>query len=66
MQEAEREGEQEAEKDAANEMIMNLSGLKDNEFKERVQHKYRGRIRFSGDEKNGIEDDKERMDDDAQ
>ena len=66
MQEAQKEAYEEAEKAAANEMIMNLSGLKDNEFKERVQHEYRGRIRFSGDEKNGIEDDKERMDDDAQ
>ncbi|MCI6998689.1 MAG: hypothetical protein MR936_18440, partial [Eubacterium sp.] len=66
MQEAQKEAYEEAEKAAANEMIMNLSGLKDNDFNERVEHEYRGRIRFSGDEKNGIEDDKERKDEDAQ
>lgn len=65
MQEARKEAYEEAEKSAANEMIMNLSGLKENDFNERVEHEYQGRIRFSGDEKKGIEDDKEGKDEDV-
>ena len=65
MQEAQKEAYEEAEKSAANNMIMNLSGLKENEFNERVEHEYQGRIRFSRDEKKGIEDDKEGKDEDV-
>lgn len=49
--------QKDAEKEAANEMLMDLSGLNDQDFEQKMENQYQGRIRFTSDDRDVLDND---------
>ena len=51
MEEEQKRLQKEAEQKAANDMIVELSGLNDMDFDEKIENQYQGRVRFTSDKR---------------